>query len=178
MIEKYLITNSQSLKRWRRFKSHRKTIMALWFFLFILLLSVTAEIWTNNKPIVMFYKGSIFFPVIKNYHPSALNIRTDSSVIDYRKIDFSSSADWALWPLINWDPYESNTKVDHYPSPPSSQNWLGTDDRGRDILARLIYGFRYSISFALMAWLLAHALGTGVYWRKSGYYRSKVGGNY
>ena len=66
--------------------------------------------------------------------------------------------------------------MDHYPSSPSHQNWLGTDDRGRDILARLIYGFRYSMSFAVMVWLFAHTIGTflgaimGFYWRTIGYY--------
>ena len=160
MIEKYLITNSQSLKRWRRFKANRNSVIASWFFLFILLLSVTAEIWANNKPIMMSYKGSIYFPVLKNYHPTDLHLKTNASIIDYRQLDFSSSSHWAVWPLINWDPFESNTNVDHYPSPPSTHNWLGTDDRGRDILARLVYGFRYSISFAIMVWLAAYTIGT------------------
>jgi microcin C transport system permease protein len=60
--------------------------------------------------------------------------------------------DWAIWPLVRWDPYESNKTVESYPSKPTSDNWLGTDDRGRDVLSRLLYGFRYSISYAMLVW--------------------------
>ncbi len=158
MIEQW-IKNKDSLKRWRKFKSHKKSVIASWCFLFILFLSITAEFWANNKPLVMFYQEHVYFPVFINYHPSDLNLKTDAQVIDYRTLNLSHP-NWAIWPLIKWDPFESNTLPAHYPSPPSYKNWLGTDDRGRDVLARLIYGFRYSIGFAIMVWLFSYLVGS------------------
>ena len=158
MIEKFL-KNTETLKRWKKLKSNKKTVIASWFFLFFLFLSVTAELWSNNKPIIMSYQGKLYFPALVQYHPTQLNLKTNLYIVDYKKLDFSKS-NWALWPLVKWDPFESNITVPHYPSPPSADNWLGTDDRGRDILSRLIYGFRYSIGFALMVWFFSYILGT------------------
>src|SRR3712207_9268722 len=64
---------------------------------------------------------------------------------DYKKLQLGED-DWALWPVIRWGYNESNTELATFPGPPSSVNWLGTDDRGRDLLARLIYGFRVSMA--------------------------------
>ena len=158
MIEK-LVKNTETLKRWKRIKSNKKTVISAWIFLFFLFLSVTAEFWSNNKPLVMSYNQKLYFPVLMYYHPTDLGLETGFNIINYKELDFSDS-NWAIWPLIRWDPFESNQKVDHYPAPPSAHNWLGTDDRGRDILSRLIYGFRYSIGFALMVWMLSYSLGT------------------
>ncbi len=171
MIEKYLIKNHQTLKRYRRFKSQKITLWAVWVFSFLILVSITAEMWANNKPIVMSYNKQVYFPVFVNYHPSQLNLTTGASVVDYKEI--KNSMAWSLWPLVKWDPFESNTRVDHYPSPPSPDNWLGTDDRGRDILARLVYGFRYSISFAFMVWFLAYLTGIAL-----GAAMGFIGGNF
>ncbi len=159
MIEKYLIHNPETRKRWRKLKANKKTVAAGWVFLLFLFVSLTAEFWANNKPLVMRYEGKWYFPATVHYHPSDLNLKTDLKIVDYKSLDFSKGH-YALWPLVKWHPFESNTKVDHYPSPPSQNNWLGTDDRGRDILSRLIYGFRYSIGFALVVWFLSYTLGT------------------
>jgi microcin C transport system permease protein len=81
--------------------------------------------------------------------------------MDYRKLEFNEErGDKAIWPVIKWNPFESNTEVDVYPSEPSSENWMGTDDRGRDILTRLLYGLRYSMTFAISTWLLTFITGT------------------
>ena len=159
MIAKYLISNPETAKRWRKLKSGKKFVIAGWMFVFLLFLSLTAEFWANNKPLIMQYEGKWYFPAVVKYHPADLNLKTNLKVVDYRSLDLSRP-NLALWPLVEWDPFESNTKAEHYPSPPSAQNWLGTDDRGRDVLARLIYGFRYSIGFALMVWLFSYSLGT------------------
>ena len=155
MIEKFL-KNAESLKRWKRLKSNKKAVVAGWIFLFFIFLTVTAEFWANSKPIIMSYQDEIYFPIFTHYHPSDLQLETSLHSIEYRKLNMS----WAIWPFIKWDPFESNKIVDHYPAPPSKDNWLGTDDRGRDISARLIYGFRYSIGFALMVWFLSYIIGT------------------
>lgn len=170
MIEKW-IANPLTLKRYRRFKSVRRSVVAVWVFATLIFISLTAEFWANSKPIVMSYRGEIYFPVMKKYHPTSFN-QTDTMVTNYRALDFSEG-DWALWPLIRWNPFESNTKVEAYPSPPSSENWFGTDDRGRDVLSRLIYGFRYSIVFALLVWLASYVLGV-LLGAIMGYYGGRV----
>lgn len=156
MIEK-LIKNDLSLKRWRRFKKIKRSIISLWALVFVIFLSVTAEFWANNKPIIMKYEGSWYMPIYNYYHPTEFD-QTQSLVTDYKTLDFSGD-NWALWPLITWSPFESNEQVDDYPSPPSSENWFGTDDRGRDVLSRLIYGFRYSMGFAFSVWFVSYILG-------------------
>lgn len=153
MIEKF-IDNELTLKRIKRFKNQKRALFSLYAILIILFVSLTAEFWANSKPIVMSYEGSVYFPVVKDYHPSVFG-RDDELVMDYRNLD----VDWDIWPLIEWNPYESNKNVAEYPAAPSSVNILGTDDRGRDVFARLLYGFRYSFGYALLVWLFSYTLG-------------------
>lgn len=156
MIEKF-IKNDLTLKRYRRFKTMRRSVISLWILMFLLLLSVTAELWANNKPIIMSHQGSIYFPALKYYHPSVFGI-TGEAITNYRTMEMADS-DWAIWPLIEWGPYESNLEVDTYPSAPSAINLFGTDDRGRDVASRLIYGFRYSIGFGVLVWFFSYFAG-------------------
>ena len=157
MIEKW-IKNPLTLKRFQRFKQIRRSVWATYVFVFILFLSATAEFWANSKPIVMSYQGSLYVPVVRTYHPSDFG-QEDIFVTDYRKLEAESDA-WMLWPMVRWNPFESNESVERYPSEPTSTNWMGTDDRGRDVLARLIYGFRYSIVYATFVWFFSFLLGT------------------
>ena len=148
-------------KRWQRFKSRRRTLWSVYILLAMLLVSLTAEMWANSRPIIMAYKGHIFFPAYKYYHP--VEFGYDNQVQpDYRAMRRDKIYDWAVWPLVEWNPIESNTDVQEYPSPPTAINWLGTDDRGRDVLARVLYGFRYSMVFAFLVWFLSFSLGTFV----------------
>ncbi|MCB0406639.1 MAG: ABC transporter permease subunit [Bdellovibrionales bacterium] len=156
MIEGW-IKNDLTLKRYRRFKSLKRSVVSLWIFMFLLLLSVTAEFWANNKPILLKHHGSYFTPALKYYHPSQFGIQGEA-ITNYRTLEMKNG-DWALWPPIEWDPFESNIKVDTYPAPPSTDNFLGTDDRGRDVAARLIYGFRYSIGFSILVWFFSYLAG-------------------
>lgn len=156
MIER-MIKNELTLKRVKRFKSVRRAVWSVWVFAFLVFLSVTAEFWANNKPIVMAYQGSVYFPVVKTYHPSVFG--ESGFVTNYRKLVKEDEKAWALWPPVEWNPYESNKDLSTYPSPPSAENLMGTDDRGRDVLSRLIYGFRYSIGFAVMVWFFSYIVG-------------------
>lgn len=156
MIEKF-IKNPQTLKRVKRFQKLKRSVVALNVFLILIFVSLTAEFWANNKPILLSYKGSLYMPVVKTVHPSELDQM--GFVTDYRALEMGES-DWALWPPVKWDPFESNDKVDEYPSAPTVMNIMGTDDRGRDVFTRLLYGFRYSIGFALMLWGFSFVLGT------------------
>lgn len=159
MIERF-IKNDDSLKKWRRFKSRRLAVISTWIVLIACFLSFTAEFWANNKPLYMSYAGKSFFPVLVNYHPTVFGEKK-TLITNYREIDIDEErGDWILWPVIQWDPFESNKEVAHYPSEPTADNWMGTDDRGRDILTRLLYGLRYSITFAFMVWVITFLVGT------------------
>lgn len=156
-IEKYLVTNELTKKRYRRFKKDRAAVISVWILIVMFFLSFTAELWANNRPHVLKYHGQIYVPLFKDYPPSEFG-RNDIYVMDYRALEMGSD-DWAVWPVIQWDPYESNSKVDTYPSPPTKVNWLGTDDSGRDVLTRLLYGFRYTMTFAIGSWLMTYLFG-------------------
>ncbi len=157
MIERW-IKSPLTLKRWRIFKSRKISWASLWLFLFFLFLSLTAELWANSKPLALYYQGSFYIPVFKKYLPERFGLK-DQYIVNYKKLKLAEK-DWAIWPIVPWDPYESNLEVKKFPSPPSWSNWLGTDDRGRDVLSRLLYGYRYSCMFALCCWLLSYILGS------------------
>lgn len=157
MIEKFFIKNELTLRRYRTFKKSKRNVFATIIFLVILTMSLTAELWSNNKPLVMSYKGSIYFPVVKKYHPSLFGYN-DILLMNYRLLLLQED-DWAIWPIIKWNPLESNDSVSTFPSAPTSANLLGTDDRGRDVLSRLLYGFRYSITFAMLVWFFSFTSG-------------------
>lgn len=148
---------SLNQKRWRQFRRNRRAMMASYILICIIVLSSTAEFWANSKPIVMSFGGSLYFPVLKTYHPSVFE--QEGFVTDYRRLKTEGKLGFSLWPMVEWDPLESNTSVSEFPSPPTRSNWFGTDDRGRDILARLIYGFRFSFSYAIFTWILSFSIG-------------------
>lgn len=156
MIERFL-KNENSIKSWRRFKRNRTAVVSCALLLLILFVSLTAEMWANRKPIVMSYHGQTYFPVLKYYHPSLFG-QEDVAQTDYRALKFEDG-DWSVWPLIRWDPYERNETIDEFPSPPSSSNIFGTDEGGRDVAARLLYGFRYSMAYAVGVWVLSSLIG-------------------
>lgn len=165
------IKNELTLKRYRKLKSNRLSMIGLWGILILFFLSATAEFWANSKPVVMYHNSQLYFPVVKDYHPTDFG-REDILVMNYREINFGNDS-WVVWPLIKWDPYESNKDVDTYPSKPSSLNLFGTDDRGRDILTRLLYGYRYCIAYAFLVWILTMVVGIGV-GGVMGFYGGKV----
>ncbi len=157
ILENRFIKNDLTLKRYRRFKRDRVATFSVWAFCILCLISFTAEWWANSKPHIMYYQGTLYFPLVKDYHPTVFG-RTDIYVMDYRSLEFGKK-DWALWPIIQWNPYESNKELENYPAPPTKQNIFGTDDSGRDVLTRLVYGLRYTLTFAVGAWFLMYLFG-------------------
>lgn len=154
MIESRL--NELNLRRYQKFKEQRRSVFAVVVLLIAAFFSFTAEFWSNSKPLVLKYHGTLRLPVLFDYHPSEFG-REDITVMDYHGLAMGEG-DWAVWPLVKWDPFESNTKVESYPAKPSQDNLLGTDDRGRDVLSRLLYGFRYSIAYAMLVWAVSVCL--------------------
>lgn len=159
MIES-LIKNDDTLKKWRRFKAKKLAVVSAWLVGICCFLSFTAEFWANSRPIYLKYNSVSYFPVFQEYHPSLFKDE-ESLVTNYRNLELDEErGDFVIWPIIKWNPYESNKEVASYPSGPTSDNWMGTDDRGRDILTRLLYGLRYSITFAIMVWVITFITGT------------------
>lgn len=158
------IKNELSLKRYRKLKANRLSMIGLWGLILMLFFSVTAEFWANSKPVILSYNNQTYFPVFKQYHPTEFG-RKDILLMNYRDLEEAldkERGDWILWPVIEWDPYESNKKVDFYPSPPTASNWFGTDNSGRDILTRLMYGYRYCIIYAFLVWLITTVFGIAI----------------
>jgi microcin C transport system permease protein len=133
----------------------KRFVFAVVFIVATTLMSSTAEVWSNNKPLVMEYHSRWYFPAFAKYHPKVFGI-TDRLNVDYGAAKFKKAR--AIWPVSRWGPFTSDKSIARYPSPPSRQHWFGTDDRGRDIFARILYGFRYSLIYALLVTLLSSFL--------------------
>ncbi len=170
MIEKFL-SHELSRKRWKIFKKSKTASYSAVIIIFLIAATFLSPFIANNKPLVIKYKGEMYFPIIKDYDAEKFGI-TDTITVDYRGLKLSGE-DYSLWPVIQWDPYESNSKVESYPSPPSEINLFGTDDRGRDVLTRLLYGFQYSISYAVAVWFISLIIGTAL-GGTMGYFGGKV----
>ena len=150
-------------RRWRRFKEHRRGIFSLWFFILLLGLSLGAELLSNDKPLLIYYQGSFYYPLLKTY-PETLfggDFVTEADYKDpYILEKLQQGENWVIFPLIPHSFASIDTQLHHpAPAPPDRNHWLGTDDRARDILARLIYGFRVSVLFALTLTIIGVVMG-------------------
>ncbi|WP_435141019.1 ABC transporter permease [Pseudopelagicola sp. nBUS_19] len=176
-------------RRWRNFRRNRRAFWSLIIFSVAFGVSLFAEVLANDRPIIMSYRGELFTPVFKFYPETAFggDFRTEADYKDpvvqclvatggvetcfdqpeniLAQIEAETFSDenfvkgWAIWPLI---PYSYDTPVDRSgaaPLPPNGQNWLGTDDRKRDVVARVLYGFRLSIFFTLIVTTLSSIVG-------------------
>lgn len=154
---------SPGRRAWLRFRSNRRGFVSLWIFLVVFVLSLGAEFLSNDEPILVRYEGQWYAPQLRSYPETAFggDFRTETDYLDpFIRQRLSSDGNWAIWPL---NPYRFDTINYFAPSPnpaePSAANLLGTDDRGRDVLARLIYGFRVSVLFGLALTMMGVAIG-------------------
>ncbi len=149
-------------RRLDNFRANRRGYWSLWIFLFLFLISLLAEFLANDKPIFIQYDGHFFFPILVSYPETIFggDFETEAEYSDPEVQILIGKKGWSIWPLI---PYSYDTVIwdlpTPAPSPPTAQNWLGTDDQGRDVVARLIYGFRISIMFGLLLTLLSSVIG-------------------
>ena len=149
-------------RRLENFRANRRGYWSLWIFLFLFLNSLFAEFLANDKPIFIQYDGRFFFPILVSYPETIFggDFETEAEYSDPEVQNLIGKKGWSIWPLI---PYSYDTVIwdlpTPAPSPPTTQNWLGTDDQGRDVVARLIYGFRISILFGLLLTLLSSVIG-------------------
>lgn len=150
-------------RRWQQFRANKRGFYSLILFIILFGISLFADFLANDKPILMKYDGHYYAPVFQMVTEKQLGGDFDTEA-DYRD-DYvqklvADKDGWMVWPLVRYH-YDTinfaNPKP--APSPPDSENWLGTDDQGRDVLARLIYGFRVSILFGLVLTLVSSVIG-------------------
>lgn len=163
-------------RRWQNFKANRRGYWSLWLFLVLFILSLFAEFLANDKPVLVSYRGEILFPVLVDYPEEMFG--GFLAVTDYRDPVIREEIEangWMIWPPIRYSYRTVNSEIpEAAPAKPSwlyakeercqrymqgmddasctagNWNWLGTDDQARDVLARVIYGFRISVLFGLV----------------------------
>lgn len=143
------------------FRSHRRGWWSLWLFLGFFILSLCAEGIANDRPLLLSYKGKLHCPLLYDYQETDFGGEFPIAA-DYRDpavYTAISGNGWMIWPPIRFAHDTVNYDAPAFPAPPSAQNWLGTDDQGRDIVARILYGFRLSILFGLGLSIISSAVG-------------------
>jgi len=172
-------------RRWQNFKANKRGYWSLWLFLALFILSLFAEFIANDKPIIASYKGETLFPVLVDYPEEKFG--GFLAVTDYRDPfiqDEINANGWMIWPPIRYSYHTVNSEIpEAAPAKPSwlytkeercsrypqgvddpncvigNWNWLGTDDQARDVLSRVIYGFRISVLFGLVLTALSAMIG-------------------
>jgi microcin C transport system permease protein len=154
---------SPNQRAWVRFKRNRLGVWSLWIVVALLVISAFAEVLSNDKPLVARYDGEIFFPLFRNQPEVRFggDFRTPTDWSDpFIQQQFAKPGNWMLKPPNR----HSATSIEYFskppnPTPPSADHWLGTDPLGRDMVARLLYGFRVSILFAFALTAIGVVLG-------------------
>ena len=167
---------SPARRAWLRFKRNRLGYWSLLLFATVVVLSLGAELLSNDKPLVVRYQGKTYFPVLKDYPETTFggDFPTSADYLDPYIRERINAAGWALYAP---NPYGSNT-LNYFaskpaPAAPSRENLLGTDERGRDLLAQLLYGFRVSVLFALALTAVGTVMGIAA-GAVQGYFAGKV----
>ncbi|TCU18363.1 ABC transporter permease [Rhizobium sullae] len=174
-----------NIRRWRNFKANRRGYWSFWLFMVLFVLTLFSEFIANDKPIIASYKGEILFPVLVDYPEEKFGGFLAET--DYRSdviADEIKANGWMIWPPIHYSYRSVNSNIPHSaPTPPfwlmskkercagypqgvndpncnyGNLNWLGTDDQARDVLARIIYGFRISVLFGLVLTICSAIVG-------------------
>ncbi len=155
--------NTPFQRKLAKFKANRRGYVSFWLFLVLFTLCLCAEFIANDKPILVSYDGKIYSPVFYTYPETAFggDFETEADYRDpYVQNIIEKANGWMLWPIIRY-----SYRTIHYdlptpaPSAPTTNNWLGTDDQGRDVMARMIYGFRISVLYGLVLTFASSVIG-------------------
>ncbi|MEC8566237.1 MAG: ABC transporter permease, partial [Pseudomonadota bacterium] len=150
-------------RRWRNFKANRRGLISLWLFGILFFVTLFAEFLANDKPLLVLHDGGVYMPVFVAYPETDFggDFATEADYRDPFVIELIEGAGGTMvWPLLRYSYDTINLDLTQpAPAPPSGDNWLGTDDQGRDVLARLIYGFRISVLFGLSLTILSSIIG-------------------
>lgn len=149
--------------RFRRFRAMRRAWWSLLALTATFVLSLGSELISNDRPLLLGYQGKLHMPVFKFYPGTAFGLpqgtRTDYHALETSPA-FEASGGWMLFPPVKWGPYRNHLELEgNPPHSPSTTHWLGTDNTGRDVFSRLLYGFRLCMAFALLISALAAVLG-------------------
>jgi len=154
--------NERAQQRWNKFKANKRGFYAFIVFCFMLILTSMADFIANDKPIVVHYDGNWYFPIFRQYPETVFGgiFKTTADYKDpYLQKKINEKGFFIMPPIeYSYDTINYNLPTPA-PSAPTRENWLGTDDLGRDVLARLIYGMRYSLLFGLILTALSSAIG-------------------
>jgi microcin C transport system permease protein len=177
--------NALNQRRWNLFKANKRGFWSFWIFFGLFVLSLFAPLITNDRPFLVSYKGELLFPTLVEYPESKFGgFLANTNFRDPVNVDEISANGWMIWPPIHYSFNTVNTELPlPAPSPPASSlskdvacakyplkntdpqcmggnmNWLGTDDQGRDVVARLLYGYRVSVAFGLILTLCSSIIG-------------------
>ncbi|MFM1881485.1 MAG: hypothetical protein RLZZ344_1719 [Pseudomonadota bacterium] len=154
---------SPGQRAWMRFRANRRGRISLWIFVSLFVVSLFAEILSNDRPLIVYYEKQFYFPLVADYPEATFggDFATPTDYLDpYIEGRLREGENWALYPLNR---YSFNTlnyfSLAPNPAAPSLENWFGTDDRGRDVAARLLYGFRVSVLFGITLTAIGVVLG-------------------
>ena len=149
-------------RRLHRFRANRRGWWSLWIFVILFIATLLAEVIANDKPFLVYFKGDVYFPIVKAYSETTFggDFLTEA---DYRSPYLSELIErdgWTVWPIVR---YHHRTVAWDLPvpapAPPDRNHWLGTDDQARDVLARVIYGFRISVLFGFSLTFISAIIG-------------------
>jgi microcin C transport system permease protein len=149
-------------RRLGNFRANTRGFWSLWIFLALFVLSLGAEVVANDRPLLVRYAGRYYFPVVRDYAETTFGgvLPIEADYRDPQVAAMIRARGWMVWPPIPYSYRTINYNLSGpAPAPPSRDNWLGTDDQGRDLLARLIYGFRISVLFGLTLTVASSIIG-------------------
>ncbi len=149
-------------RRFENFRANRRGWWSLWIFLVLFTVTLFAEFVANDKPFLVYYDGDFYAPIFKRYPETAFGgeFKTEADYRDPYVHKLIDDKGWMIWPLVR---YNHRTVAwdlgEPAPSPPDAVHWLGTDDQARDVVARLIYGFRISVLFGFTLTIISAIIG-------------------
>lgn len=149
-------------RRLQQFRANARGFWSLWIFLALFVVALAAPFVANDKPVLVSYDGALYFPTFVSYPETAFggDFETEAEYRDPFVAELIEAKGWLVFPPIayNYDTINYNLPSPA-PSPPDGENWLGTDDQGRDVLARVIWGFRISVLFGLALTVVSSIIG-------------------
>tara|TARA_Y100000590_G_scaffold470576_1_gene666519 strand:- start:4859 stop:5893 length:1035 start_codon:yes stop_codon:yes gene_type:complete len=151
-----------NIRRLNNFRSNKRGWYSFWIFILLFMISLFSNFIANDKPLIIKFNNKYLFPIINIYEETYFggDFETEADYRDPYVKDLINSKGWMVWPII---PYSYNTIIRDLevpvPSPPTKKNWLGTDDQARDVVARLLYGFRISILFGITLTFFSMVIG-------------------
>lgn len=157
--------NPLNQARWQRFKANKRGFWSMWIFGALFAISLFAEVIANDKPLLVEFNNQWYLPIVNQYAETEFGgeFETEADYTDPYVIELIEDKGYIVWPLIRFSYDTINFNIDgSVPSAPDSVNWLGTDDKGRDVLARVIYGFRISVLFGFVLTIVSSIIGVAV----------------